>query len=366
MTEDFVTQLRLQLREAALREERRAPFAQRVVRARRHLPGPAPMAAALAVALLALVVALGAVALRGEPEPSAPKVIGTYPVASGLSALAPGFGAVWTADPIRGEVLRIDPATRRVAARIPVPGEALVATGAGAVWAVAGDLQYGGDKGPVRLLRIDPATNRVVARIPLRTPAGGGFGVLDLQIDRDVVWVVGVAVAVPVDPASNVPGRQVSLTGTTGEAARGAVIAGDTVSVLTVDGRLRRLDSRSGGVKGEARLGTPADAYLYGGRPGTLTLVAGNEIQLLEAATGRPFWRAALGGEIRYWAPGDDVIWAQVSREPGPRDRLVRLDAGSGRPNGEVALGEPGVTGMAAVGRELWVATPGGNIVVVR
>ena len=109
MTEDFVTQLRLQLREAALREERRTPVALRVVRARRGLPGPAPMAAALAVVLLALVVALGALALRGEPEPAAPKLIGTYPVASGLSPLAPAFGAVWTADPIRGEVLRIDP-----------------------------------------------------------------------------------------------------------------------------------------------------------------------------------------------------------------------------------------------------------------
>lgn len=171
MTDDFVTQLRLQLREAALREERRGPVAQRVVRARRSLPGAAPAAVALAVALLALAVALGAVVLRGQPEPAArPEVIGTYRVASGLSPLAPGFGAVWTADPIRGQVLRIDVATRRVVARIPVHGDALVSTGAGAVWALAGDLQFAGSKGPVRLLRIDPATNRVVARIALRPP----------------------------------------------------------------------------------------------------------------------------------------------------------------------------------------------------
>ena len=53
MNQDFVTQLQLQLREAALREERRTPAAQRFVRARRGLPGPAPLAAALVVALLA-------------------------------------------------------------------------------------------------------------------------------------------------------------------------------------------------------------------------------------------------------------------------------------------------------------------------
>ena len=38
MNQDFVTQLQLQLREAALREERRTPAAQRFVRARRGLP----------------------------------------------------------------------------------------------------------------------------------------------------------------------------------------------------------------------------------------------------------------------------------------------------------------------------------------
>lgn len=81
------------------------------------------------------------------------------------------------------EDLRIDPATRRVRARIPVPGDARVATGAGAVWALAGDLLYAADQGPVRLLRIDPATNRVVARIPMRSPAGERFGPLDLQVD---------------------------------------------------------------------------------------------------------------------------------------------------------------------------------------
>ena len=72
MNQDFVTQLRLQLREAALREERRAPLAQRFVRARRGLPGPAPLAVAVVVALLAVAVAIGALKLRGEPEPVKP------------------------------------------------------------------------------------------------------------------------------------------------------------------------------------------------------------------------------------------------------------------------------------------------------
>ena len=73
MSQDFVTELRLQLREAALREEQREPAARRLMRVRRRVPGPGPLAAALAVALLALAVAVGVLALRGEPEPTAPR-----------------------------------------------------------------------------------------------------------------------------------------------------------------------------------------------------------------------------------------------------------------------------------------------------
>ena len=122
-----MTALRLQLRDAARREEQRAPAARRLVRVRRRVPGPGPLAAALAVALLALAVAVGALALRGEPEPTAPKVVRTFRVADGLTSMAQGFGAVWATDLSSGNVLRIDPKTRKVVARIPVAGGAAAA-----------------------------------------------------------------------------------------------------------------------------------------------------------------------------------------------------------------------------------------------
>ena len=359
MTEDFVTQLRVQLREAALREERRTPVARRVVRARRTFPGP--MAAALAVALLALAVALGAVALRGEPEPAVPKLVGLYPVADGLSSLAPGFGAVWTADPIRGDVLRIDPSSRRVVARIAAGGEARVAVGAGAVWALAGDLLYAGDKGPVRLLRIDPATNRVVARIPMRSPSGDAFGPLDLQVDGGDVWVVGAAGALRVDPRRNVRDRFVPLP-----QSRGVVTDRDSVWALTGGGRLREFDALTGRAVGDVPLRAPADSHLFGGGRGTLTLIGANRMALLERATGRRLWRATLPGDVRYWIAAGDALWVHVAREPDDRDLLVRLDAGTGRRQGQVALPDAGATGIAEVGRDVWVATPGGKIIVAR
>jgi hypothetical protein len=326
------------------------------------MPGPAPLAAALATVLLALFVALGALALRGEPEPVAPKVVGVYSVAAELSPLAPGFGAVWTTDPNRGQILRIDPATRRVVARIPLGAEARVATGAGAVWALAGDLLYGGDRGPLRLLRIDPATNRVVARIPMLTPAGKPFGPLELQIDHGAVWAVGGAGALRIDPRRNVADRFVALN----DATRGAVTDGDGVWVLTVDGRLRRLDALSGRATSGRRVRMPAGAHLFPGLPGTLALIGDNQIALLDVPSGRRLWRTSLAGEVRYSLADDDMLWVDVSRAPVEPEHLVRLDADSGRPRGQVTMPEPGVSGMARVGRDIWVATPSGRIVVVR
>jgi hypothetical protein len=366
MSDDFVTRLQLQLREAALREERRTPVALRAARARRALPGPGPMAATLAAALVALVVAIGALSLRGEPEPAAPRVIATFHVAGGLASLSAGFGSVWTVDYTRGQILRVDPATRRVLARIPVGGGARVDAGAGAVWALAGDLLYAGDQGPVRLLRIDPAADRVTARIPMRTPAGGAFGPLDVRVARGGVWVVGAAGALRVDPSRDVADRFVPLGEATGEAARGAVTDGESVWTLSVDGRLRRLDARTGLPESEARVRVTAGSHLFPGAPGTLTVTGDDEIAVVERASGRELWRTTLGGEVRHWMSDGDSLWAYVSGGPAGRDRLVRLDAGSGRRLGQVDLPEPDVAGMAKVGRDVWVATPGGKIVVVR
>ena len=248
----------------ALQDEQRGRVGLGLVRARRGLPGPEPVAAIALGVLLALAVALGALQLRGEREPEAPKVIGTYQVADGLSSLAPGFGSVSSADPIRGDVLRIDPRTRRVVARIAVGGEARVAAGAGAVWVVAGDLQYGGAEGPVRLLRIDPRTNRVVAHIPMRTSSGARFVPTDVRIVGRTVWAVGLDGVLRVDPRTDAPDLHIAL-GTPAGDPRGIVITEEYVWALSAEGRLMRYDARSGRASGAQRLRAPVAAYLVGG-----------------------------------------------------------------------------------------------------
>jgi streptogramin lyase len=370
MDQDFVTQLRLQLREAALEDERRSPAARRLVDARLRAPRPAVLAAGIAVALLALAAALGALSLRGEPQPTKPKVVRSFRVADGLTSMVQGFGAVWATGLSNGTVLRIDPKTRKVVARIPVPGGAgglspdmIVTAGAGTVWVLAGDLQNGGVEGPVRLLRIDPRRNRVVARIPLTKPSGGTFSPQGVHVDDGVVWVIGTAGALQIDPASNTPLRYVPVGG----AERGVVVSGDTVWLLGLNGRLRQVDARSGRTVHTVRMPVSSGTHLGGGAPGQLSLVGDRRLTAFDPTNGRVLWRAAFEAPLRALAPGrDDALWAYLDRTPERRDRLVRIDAGTGRRTGSVSISEPGAAGLAQVGRELWVASPDGRITVVR
>jgi hypothetical protein len=370
MNQDFVTQLRLQLREAALEDERRSPAARRLVDARLRAPRPAALAAGITVALLAFAAALGALSLRGEPEPTKPKVVRSFRVSDGLTSMVQGSGAVWATDLSSGNVLRIDPKTRKVVARIPVVGGAggispdmLVTAGPGTVWVLAGDLQNGGVEGPVRLMRIDPRRNRVVAGIPLTKPSGGTFSPQGVHVGEGVVWVIGTAGALQIDPASNTPQRYVPIGG----AARGVVAAGDALWVLGLNGRLRQVDARTGRTVRTVRVPVTTGTFLAGGAPGPLMLVDHGHLSAFDPTNGRVLWRAPFEASLRLAAPGrNDTLWVFLDRTPERRDRLVRIDAGTGRRTGQVDVSEPGAAGLAQVGRDVWLASPDGRITVIR
>jgi YVTN family beta-propeller protein len=206
---------------------------------------------------------------------------------STLIAVATGFGSVWALDGSRaGTLVRIDPTTRAVAARIEVGTSAAynVWTGAGSVWVA-------GDQGS-EVVRIDPATNRVVAHVPV------GDGPADLAFDGSNVYVIDHrdGTLFRVDARTNasqlvtrVPGdapeRMVLVRGhlwITGrgtdllevDPASGSVVvaSGDTVWVPSrnaeVDARglptmeaLRRVDARSGAVTSSLAASAPLDVH---------------------------------------------------------------------------------------------------------
>jgi streptogramin lyase len=106
-------------------------------------------------------------------------VVATITVGAAPTQVTVAAGAVWVGGWGTGKLVRVDPATNRVAARIPVgrPQESpiAIAATARAVWVV--------DFGDAQVLRVDPATNRVVARIPVRGGAGG------IGAGAGAVWV---------------------------------------------------------------------------------------------------------------------------------------------------------------------------------
>jgi hypothetical protein len=157
----------------------------------------------VAAASLFLVVR----AFRGEPNGDRPdrvlpagldmQIGPPVPVGEYPNAVAIGEGAVWvsssSADGDDLRLVRVDPVTGEVVARIPVPtvptwevgGGGLVAS-SGSIW-VAGAQDTEGEPGCCGgvLLRIDPATNDVAEVIEL----GAGFGA-DVWIDETGIWVL--------------------------------------------------------------------------------------------------------------------------------------------------------------------------------
>lgn len=88
--------------------------------------------------------------------------------------LAAGAGSVWASAFFQSEVLRIDPATNAVVARVEVPSALAIAADDTAVWTSAGEA----------VARIDPLTNQVVATI------GVSGKVRQVMVTDGAVWVM--------------------------------------------------------------------------------------------------------------------------------------------------------------------------------
>ena len=86
-------------------------------------------------------------------------------LATSLSSIAVGAGAVWVTDPQSGLLWRIDPGPVPVERTIPLaPGASDVAYGIGAVWVANG---FNGT-----VSRVDPRTNQVTQTIPIGNTPG--------------------------------------------------------------------------------------------------------------------------------------------------------------------------------------------------
>ncbi len=157
-----------------------------------------------------------------------------------MLAMDAGFGALWAVEASDGQypdtVLRIDPATGQVTARVPAPEpgvlpESSLAVTDDAVWALIGQYEDPEDRS---LTAIDPTAGTVRDVFPAPPGAAavrGGFGSLWVSVANGSV--------VRMDPADG----STQATIATGEGSRFMTVTDDAVWVLdNVDGTVSRVD----------------------------------------------------------------------------------------------------------------------------
>ena len=100
--------------------------------------------------------------------------------------IAVGSSGVWLADPFHEQVVRIDPKTRRVTARIPAGAVTTLAVTGDAVWGLSS----------MGLVRVDPARDRLAAVAPDPDLRRARF----VAADAGVVWTAGWSSVSRIDP----------------------------------------------------------------------------------------------------------------------------------------------------------------------
>jgi YVTN family beta-propeller protein len=107
------------------------------------------------------------------------------------------YGSAWTTAYGQGELERIDPARNRVANRWKLPLATGVVGAFGSVWATGG----------TGVIRIDPASHRVLARIAV--DGGAGW----TAASADAVWVTTATGVARIDPQTNAVVTDIAIAG---------------------------------------------------------------------------------------------------------------------------------------------------------
>jgi len=255
---------------------------------------------------------------------------GATPIAITGDWLSQGAGAIWLSNPPTREIYRLDPDSGETVATVQVPQLPCAASdfGFGALWTATCD-----EPG---LAKIDPATDRVTAHLPLRVGAVDEGGEASVAADEGAVWVVlhGGVVA-RVDPSSlrvvaRIPVRQGSVAVRAGE---GAVWVTNPLNSI-----VQKIDPATNRVVATATVG-PTPRFLAVGEGGVWTLnQADGSVTRLDPATGEvaatiPAQVAGGGGDITtgggsVWLRGAAYLLTEI--DPGSNEVATRYGPSSG------------------------------------
>jgi streptogramin lyase len=268
-----------------------------------------------------------------------PRADQTIRVGSQPYNVAAGFGSVWVA--ISGGLVRLDPATGAVTARISVGGRPWgVATGEGAVWV--------GNQSDGTVTRVDPATNKVVRQVTL-TEDFGNASPVGVAAGDGSVWAA--------DNASDKVWRLDPVTG----AIRSIAHVGDMhefvgvgeggVWVSSEDGTVGQLDPVTGTVK--RLIGAGADADFVGFSPGAvwITNYRSEFLWRLDPATGAVKAKLNIGPGAQAVAFDGSSLWVAMYNS----GEVLRINPANGHVQRRVRIGvKP--RGLVVAGGSVWVA----------
>jgi virginiamycin B lyase len=212
-----------------------------------------------------------------------------------------GLGSVWVADPKDRSLTQIDPRTNSVVRVIPVnlPDEAegSIGVGAGGIWLLTND--NGTDSGT--LSRVDPDSGKVTATIKVKPKSHAAL------VAFDAVWVssTGAGTVLRIDPRSNAVVAEIPVHAEPRFMAAGA----DAVWVMSQgDGTLARIDPKTNRVAATIEVGVPGE--------GGDICVAADYV-----------WVSAEGVPLTQIDPRDNTVVRQFVG--GKKDDTLRVDFGS-------------------------------------
>lgn len=249
--------------------------------------------------------------------------------------------AVWVASTKPYALIRIDPATDNIVAKVAIPGEACsgLTYGFGSIWApLCG-------KKPA-LVRIDTVTNKVSATLTVQ-PAGPEGGI---DVSEDSVWLVSDKNGTlnRIDPATNSVRQQITIPA----GSYNPIFCGGTVWISGFESSvLTAVDATKGMVIESVSVG-PKPRFLTCGSGSIWTLNQGDgTISRVDEKTRKlsatiQVGTPGSGGDLAY---GAESVWTSVfsvplSRIDSTRNRVVRQWVGEGGDSLRVGFGSIWVT----------------------
>ena len=314
---------------------------------------------------------------KQTPLPQAASVTATIGLGTSLQGIAVSDDAVWVLSHDR-RLFRIDPATNRVAATIPLPdsewpeGQVLVADGSIWVTVASPDTDFHPEFDSV--LRIDPLTNQVLARIHVgHSPMGmtstpGALWVANHRSEYTATGgeVTGVYDVSRVDQATNLETGRVQIenrqysNGCCGPwpttAAAGSVWVGDQNEdghgfVIRLNPATSAVEARISFAKSKATIGDDVV-----GDETAIWLVSDGSPYLtrIDPRTNRVVATVKTGEDTVDLTLGLGFLWVTTAQPLSP-GALIRINPGT---NKVVARTRIQSAGAVAVGEgSLWVAS---------